>query len=102
MAVIIRRDNQSVDFSSDSPFNRAKKNTSLDTILLYIVGFLGLVGSIYLLHLSNQNKALSQPIKTNTSYYINLQKLNSSHEYRSLKENHKIIPATYLPPPKKG
>ena len=103
MAVIIRRDNQSVDLRGDSPDFKPKKNTSLDTILLYIVGFLGLIGSIYLLHLSNRNKTYSQPVNTNTSFFINYPKLlKENQEYRSQQDGAKIIPTTYYEPPKKG
>lgn len=78
MAVIIQRDNKKVEYVRHSPETPPKKNHFLDTLLLYVVGFFGLIGSIYLLHLSNQSNTFNRQLESNTTFFINHQKVISS------------------------
>ena len=71
MAVIIQRDNNPQELSKKSTLEVPKKNHFFDTFLLYIVGFFGLVGSIYLLYLSNLSNNFDDHLESNTTLFIN-------------------------------
>ncbi len=105
MAVIIQRDNKKAEYVRHSPEALPKKNHFLDTLLLYVVGFLGLVGSIYLLHLSNQSKTLNHQLESNTTFFIHQKSVNTEDRISTKilipETESKIIPVILNPAVKK-
>lgn len=90
MAVLIQRDTNKPNPNRKKPAKKQKKGRLLDTLLLYIVGFFGLFGSIYLLHLSNKTTHFTPPSATPTSLLIND---IEAFEAASSNEQPKTVPA---------
>ena len=84
MAVLIQRDTNNSGRNQVTKSTK-KRNHFLDTVLLYVVGFFGLFGSIYLLYLSNEPAQLSLSSTTPTSLFINDLELDTNNEKDSAK-----------------